>query len=133
MNVENINKLIDHMESIPEVENINKLIDHLESIGDSEYDQRRHTFECGSPACIAGHAVYLAKGKVYDVEDCHISLIAGNWLGIHMVTKQKMFCANPMELNRYSKTDAPTTKDAVRMLKNFLETGKVVWRKENEC
>ena len=110
------------------VENINKLIDHLESIPEVEYNQKWYMFKCGSPACIAGHAVRLARGKDYSLEGSHISLIAGKWLGINEVTKKKMFHAR-----NYCKTDAPTTKDAINMLKNLIETGEVVWRKENEC
>ena len=115
------------------VENVNKLINHLEAIEDSEYDQRRYTFEGGSPACLAGHAVYLAKGKDYKIEDefLYISLIAGNWLEIDMVTKRKMFHAKPMKLS-YSKTDAPTKRIAINMLKNLIKTGEVVWEKKNE-
>ena len=114
------------------IENVNKLIDHLESIHEIEYDQKRYIFECGSPACIAGHAVYLAKGKKYDIEDedCHISLIAGNWLGINKVAKRKMFHA--FYWGHYQTGSPPTKQDAINMLKNFLETGEVVWREENE-
>ena len=106
------------------VENVKKLIDHMESIDDSEYDQRRYTHECGSPSCIAGHAVRLARGKDYKIEDCDISYIAGDWLDIPVYHTIEMF--KPYSIRRFDET---TKQEAINMLKNFLETGEVVWGK----
>ena len=52
------------------VENVNKLIDHLESIDDSEYCQRTFTHDCGTPACIAGHTACVAGAQLVDGANC---------------------------------------------------------------
>ena len=49
------------------VENINKLIDHLESIPEIKYDQKRYTHGCGSPACVIGHADSLIRKERPDI------------------------------------------------------------------
>ena len=111
------------------IENVNKLIDHLESIEDFEYDQETYTHGCGSPACVGGHAAYLARieGEI----DIHLSmeLIAQSYLGICNHDRERMFSPDPLnQYKRRIKQDV-TKQDAINMLKNFSETGKVVWEK----
>ena len=127
------------------IENINKLIDHLESIPEVEYNQKWYTHGCGTPACIAGHAAYLSTNKTFRrmnkflvgteirtmnkfLAGTEIGVLAKKWLDIPLYKSNGMFEAFPIG------TDEEITKqDAINMLKNLIETGEVVWRKENEC
>ena len=129
------------------VENVNELIDHLKSIDDSEYDQRMYTHECGTPACIAGHSVYLAEGENYDIEyhnddtndyenynyenynneNYDISYEAADWLDISNEQTAILFRPYPL-----GKNEEITKLEAIMMLKNFIKTDQVVWRKESE-
>ena len=112
------------------VKNVIKLIDHLESIDDSEYNQRRLTHECGSPACVAGHTAYIAgvnlllKSKIGTSSICDY---AAEYLGLSE-EDQRMFFAYPFDYGYIT-----TKREAIIMLRNFLETEEVVWRRENEC
>ena len=111
------------------VENVNKLINHLESIEDSEYDQKTYIHDCGTPACITAHAVYLSKEK--NLRLMNRSLVGNEmfwlaqiWLDIPLHNEIEM--CNPYPIERYKKTKK---QEAINMLKNFLETGEVVWEK----
>ena len=154
------------------VENVTYLIDHLKSIDDSEYDQRRVTHECGTPACIAGHAAYLSGVKFINKNEIYIpekfrekvkiiscgddlflgkniyislSICASIWLEISNDEFHLMFDGDPFESLPYSEDDpedmgdcfyqfdTPSKENAINMLKNFLETEEVIWRRENEC
>ena len=115
------------------IENVTYLIDRLESIDDSEYDQRRITHDCGTPACIAGHAIYTG-GAIHLLDNevgsnsMYILDCAAKYLELSEDEKFNIFRAFPF-VHGYKTTK----QEAVRMLKNFLEIGEVVWRKENEC
>ena len=114
------------------VENINKLISHMESIEDREYSQRTYTHDCGTPACIAGHAAHLSPEKTFRMMNKalagnDIGLVAERWLDVSSYHALIMF--KPYPLGRYYVTK----QDAINMLKNLIETGDVVWEKENEC
>ena len=117
------------------IENVNKLIDHLESIKDSEYDQSIFNHDCGTPACVAGHTVYIAGAwsdyllnNEVGTNCMYIIYCAAEYLGLSEKEENRMFRAFPFI------HDLETTKlEATNMLKNFIKTGEVIWRKENEC
>ena len=111
------------------VENINKLIDRLESIKDFEYEQISCLHERGCPACVAGHAVILADNQENESAWYFVlGVAAKEYLEITREEADLMFKCYPFGRNVTHKK-----QDAINMLKNFLEAGKVVWMKENEC
>ena len=105
----------------------------MESIHEVEYDQRVFVHDCGSPACLSGHSHFLMKNENTDNKHYGLCINNGefsknnNWLGISIEQAFTMFTSEPIEHEDVTK------QDAINMLKNFLETGEVVWRKENEC
>ena len=110
------------------VENINKLIDRLESIDDSEYDQGVYISHCGSFMCVIGHADFLITKDHPDIHPNKSS--TQDWLGISYDLCKQIYDYNPF----YPDESVNITKRiAINMLKNLIETGEVVWRKENEC
>ena len=114
MNVENINKLIDHMESIPEI----------------KYDQGVYTRECSSPMCVMGHADLLIKKENPTIYYGEREVDTKDWLGISNGLFTQIINGNPFYPDEYVN---PTKQEAINMLKNLIKTGEVVWRKENEC
>lgn len=93
---------------------------------------------CATPACIAGHAVFLSLGG--DIER-FVAFQSGNkhfvpwdataerWMGIEYATTadgydvaEMMFAGDPMP-----DAGDPTGKHAAAMLRHFLKTGEVDW------
>ena len=119
------------------VENVNKLIDHMESIHDSEYCQRTFIHACGTPACVAGHTAYIGgahfvdgdkcvdEKHVFDSDHAYIGIFASEYLELSEHETCDMFTSFPI-LNEFETTK----QEAINMLRNFLNTGKVIWRKE---
>ena len=112
-------------------ENIQKTID---SLTESEtYDQRKVVWSCGTPACIAGHAIksctdytLLGKHAVYSksgklIPGGCVSVMA-NLFGITYEQSNAVFRAHP-DPNKYTVTK----QDAIDMLERLLVTGEVYW------
>ena len=112
------------------IENVLKLAEHMESLKPEEYDQRYISHprpECGTPACIAGHAAWLA-GRWRDPEEPNVLFVARDWLGITTVETSSLFHQKP-----YGEGDwLPKPKDAAWTLRHLAETGEVVWRHRYE-
>ena len=111
-------------------DNILKLAEHMESLKPGEYDQRYllHPLgpNCGTPACIGGHAAWLA-GRWGDPETNALST-AREWLGITTEETSSLFLMQP-----YGEGDwSPKPKDAAWTLRHLAETGEVVWRHRYE-
>ena len=103
--------------------NILKLAEYMENLRPEEYDQRYSEHprgpHCGTPACIAGHAAWLAGQWSYEgtIED------AKEWLGITWDHANGLFDSAP-----YVGEDlTPTPQDAARTLRHLAETGEVDW------
>lgn len=116
--------------------NVLKLAAHMEQMDPSEYDQRRVVL-CGSPACVAGHAAWLA-GKweieegsdwMYEEMNWQDSLleVAEHWLGIESATAYELFMALPLG----PLLPQPTPQDAAATLRHLAATGVVRWHKVN--
>ena len=107
--------------------NILKLADHIERLDPEEFNQRVFAHDCGTPACIAGHALALAGrwgGGVEGSTEDHPVGLAAKWLGIDKDTRALLFDSQP----RGYATNYPTKEDAVATLRHLAETGDVVWR-----
>ena len=111
--------------------NILKLADHIENLKPEEYDQSVFAHDCGAPACIAGHAVFLAESwdqVSEDEESEHLTpCLASCWLGLQMPEAHELFDSDPVHLDK-----TPTTQDAARTLRHLAETGKVDWRRAKQ-
>ena len=112
-------------------ENILKLADHIEGLDPSEYDQSVFMHDCGTPACIAGHAVFLAGSwdEVSEDEESEYltPCIASRWLGLRIPKAHELFDSDPVHLD-----ETPTPQDAARTLRHLAETGEVVWSHRRE-
>ena len=107
--------------------NVLKLAEHIECLDPEEYDQTqwRH-WPCHTPACIAGHAVWLA-GKWHRMEDeefPEVMSCARRWLGLEIPEAEELFDENPMEWG-----DTPTPQEAAATLRHLAETGEVRWQR----
>ena len=110
------------------VENMRKLRD---TIAESEtYDQGRFFHECGTPACLAGHAVMLSKAEapvLADWKTAPVEYIVGYaaaWLGITGGQSISMFAGEPCD------DRSATKREALDMLNRAIKTGEIEWREE---
>ena len=106
-------------------DHILKLAEHIEQLDPSEYDQSQLEHpRCGTPACIAGHAVWLAGwwGRLPTGFGAQIDF-AKDWLGLSQAERYALFSAHPDGLD-----DPPTAQDAAATLRHLAETGEVDWR-----
>ena len=102
------------------------------------YDQRTWTHECGTPACIAGWAAWLAMGAQpgEGIQE-HARIRSGCWeirevarvsLGLGKEEAGEMFMPEPwvgwFATHGYR---APEAADAARMLEWYTYTGEVDW------
>ena len=121
-------------------ENLITLRNHLQT--STTYDQREWFHDCGTPACVAGHAAALALGanNFYDwsaKEEDHLTLVqriqieAEDWLELEEREADVMFDSHP-----YYKfplvTGEPiprkaTKEDAIRMLNWAIDNDEVKW------
>ena len=105
-------------------DHILKLAEHIEQLDPSEYDQSQLEHpRCGTPACIAGHAVWLAGwwGRLPAVLAAEMDF-AKDWLGVSMAQRYALFSAHPEGLD-----DLPTAQDAAATLRHLALTGEVDW------
>ena len=101
------------------IQNLKRLRD---VIAETEtYNQVFVFHECGAPACLAGHAAFLARQD--DVPNSHLQAwgVAEEWLDLTMAQSNAMFASAP--LWNYSTTK----EDALAMLDRAIETGEVRW------
>lgn len=110
--------------------NVLKLAEHIEGLSLGEYDQSLFSHLCrprASPACIAGHAVWLSGrwDRTSGWEPAPTN-IAREWLGLTMSEAYDLFSNEPDELA------SPTAQDAAATLRHFAETGVVDWRRAEQ-
>ena len=108
------------------------LAKHLEGletsrVGDGDgYCQGSWTHECGTPACVAGHAAALSRGRewVKGSAPGPISREAARWLELEEEEAAVLFRAIPFRWR-----SAPTARDAAATVRHMAETGQVEWRR----
>jgi len=111
--------------------NVQELIDFLEHLPDKLFDfdsNKDPDLSCGTPACIAGWACYVADGKpkrrvFFDMET------AANFLG---VSYSNDWLLDAMFNNNREINDV-TKQDAINMLKHYKETGECKWPEHIQC
>ena len=142
------------------VENIKRLIKHLQK-EEVDYNQKTLHHECGTPACIAGHSAYLSTLERVEqgervagfkhLNHCETVLEAEDFLGLEQQAKlaDKLFNAHPLlkclyergqilgilddrtvqELGRkYGRDVTEVSKsDAIKVLEHLIETGEADW------
>ena len=99
--------------------------------GTDTYDQVKYFHDCGTPACIAGHAHALFVGEqfpIFDEDDALENIVST--LGIDTPEAQALFRAHPYRhggpewgIEEY----VPTKHDAIAAIQSLLDTGKVTW------
>lgn len=96
-------------------ERILKLADVIEE--SETYDQTQFFHPCGTPGCIAGHAVTMLGS---DEKGPNTSEIAREELGLDEVQATALFFVWPFTIN-------PTAKQAATVLRHLARTGEVDW------
>ena len=110
--------------------NVDNIRTTIESIRRSEtFDQNTFDHDCGTPGCIVGHALVDAG---FDLNDAAVGRgimrnETSQWFGIDPDLVIELF-------NGYrDEEEMPITKeDAIAVLENLIETGKVDWRVAHE-
>ena len=102
-------------------EKIKKLIGVLDK--SETYDQSMFSHECGTPACIAGHACAM-EGIELDKAEEDIWIIAKEILGLTFKQSMYLFQASPYFTRRLVEK-----WEAIKTLQHLLETGDVVWER----
>lgn len=125
LNIELLEKFADYLEHVAEEDGFFSMLDYFTS--------------CGSPSCMAGHAIFLFQnedwkaGREKDVTlnsfDAHGS--AADLFGLDELQAHKLFIPS---------TDGPTVnpydataKGAAGVVRNLITTGEVDWTKMTEA
>jgi hypothetical protein len=126
MNRENIQKLIDKLDTLEHVPEVNAYLKG--TIPDGRFNMNYYFFPltengCGTPACLAGWSCALSESdrNWFGVHDNTIQKHAAEWLGLDYVwAVDKLFC--PLDLN--IEFDELTPADAKGALERILRIGE---------
>ena len=145
MNKERVLILADHIEKLTSGSYFQGKYFYMTEFGEPEvkFDEEKFEYACGTPACIAGHAIALFANQEqlkalhdasHEINDGFQDAqgIAEEVLDIQQDSgiASKLFCAVPMSkqgIQLYS----PTTKQAAATLRKLAETGEVFWNYNN--
>ena len=112
------------------VENIQKV---MESLKISEtYDQMDWKHDCGTPACIFGHAAALAKNTndLSELSHAEIEDIGREYMGIDPVMSLDLCKSSPYgRCIDLDPVQEPTTKQAIAVLDHLIHKGEVDWKR----
>jgi hypothetical protein len=113
--------------------NIKTLIAFLKKLPDRKFDMESTTKYCGTVGCIAGWSMALRR----DIKaiPAHRSIFnafqdAGEWLGL--TDKQTRALFNPYNYHSDCAPEDLSKAQAINVLKNLMETGRVAWNKKFE-
>ena len=100
------------------------------------YSQSNWFHACGSPGCIAGHAIALFRTRKHYVNEWvkkppprNAAGEAKRYLGLNDEQSNTLFDGYPFSPYLNGK---PSRYDAAATLRNLAATGKVEWRKIDE-
>lgn len=121
MNVENIQKLINHLQKTKE-ENFDMKFWLMrypyQRSAKNILEQMETTGGCGTVACLAGHAALIrAAEEGESLRDQHISSFAADWLDLDDHQTGSLFLSG-----FWANKD-----QAIQTLFRLMETGEVVW------
>ena len=107
-------------------QNILNLAKHLDTLSREHFDQECYAY-CGSPSCVAGHAVRLS-GQWLGEDGHRLSAdegvaIAKEWLGLDGWTADELFTEHP----RGVLAENVSARDAAVTLRHLALTGEVDW------
>jgi hypothetical protein len=130
VNVANIQRLIGRLRS-PSVEDHFDLSTYITGRVEEPIGQAIH--QCGSTACIAGHAVAIANPTlVHNFELTSANYPKGyhqqaqRWLGLTEEQADELFTPDAYEV----KYDRVTPQIAANVLQQLINTGQVTWPNE---
>ena len=121
------------------VENVKMLRDEISK--SNTYDQAMHEHECGSPACLSGHAYCLGNGLDFIPDNVCIQDMdefSTEWLGLTEEQARDLFddpstwigedefdeCGIVISESYYKE---PTNADACEVLEYLIESNEVDW------
>ena len=112
--------------------NILKLAEHLDTLSCEHFDQECFAY-CGSPSCVAGHAVSLSGQWLVRVNgrsllDGEGIAVAREWLDLTFQQSNELFAAHPYGV----LAENVSARDAAATLRHLAETGEVVWSHRRE-
>ncbi len=117
-------------------ERITRLADRVEQLPDDRFTMSRYQYNCGTAACIAGHAVAQM------MEDGLISKMPESPLYVPSLTKEYLGISDPTMFNHLFKPEHPyalwaadnvlhrgyiSKRRAAAVLRYLAETGEVDW------
>lgn len=111
MNIERILQLADVIEAQP----------HTDQQADSGFNMNFFAHTCGTPSCIAGWAVHLARPGTYPENE----ELAQEWLELNNQQARQLFWG---EGTKRAFLPDITPAHAAFALRHFAETGTVDWR-----
>lgn len=99
---------------------------HGNGIDDTGFNMSRYNNSCGSPACIAGWAVWMEYGsdEDYNVTVDDVAEEAGKILGIHEPSDQMHLFLGHEFIGDLPKI---TPKDAAKVLRHLADTKEIDW------
>ena len=107
-------------------DNILMLAEHLDTLSGAHFDQGHYAY-CGSPSCIAGHAVHLSGQWLGEDGTRQLAsegiAIAREWLGLDGWTADELFTEHP----RGVLAENVSARDAAVTLRHLALTGEVDW------
>lgn len=113
MNVERINALADMIEVMP----------HTTVSAEEGFSMANWSHDCGTPACIAGWAAYLAKGPgVLINHSCYD--VAADFLDINVCLADELFEPRLGDVDLWDEIEP---KHAAEVLRHLAQTGNVDW------
>lgn len=111
------------------IDNIKNVIKFLEV--SETYDQSNWAHDCGTPACIFGHAAALNQNvETFDwdiIDFGYIQASGTDYMGFTDRFDIVESLSRPYPLRDENAYHHPTNKQAIEVLNHLIETGEVDW------
>ena len=123
MNVERIIELANHIEAL----------DHAPKLcwveSSEKFDMSKWNYECGSPACMAGHALWLLDKHLKNRNHRTVEAAAAELLELDEDDAEALFTPVERYMGIWQLSEIEP-KTAAAVLRNFAKTGNVEWNTE---
>ena len=119
MNIQNVNLLIAHLKNLEHKPNFN------DCDANNHFNVNRYFSDCGTPCCIAGHAVFLLSDLICKDINHELSYFttAKFFLDINEDQAKRLFEPDSEKL----VWSSITPQHAAKTLQNLVNTGTVDW------